>query len=270
MSTAMPEIFQSIAGKRVVVTGAGSGIGAAVANKLMALGASVIAVDIRPCEGGFEQHISMDLSDRHSVLSAVRSVEGAIDAVCNIAGVPPTAPQHQVLAVNWVGTRLFTESLLEKISPGGSVVLTASQGGRQWRENLAQVRACLRLRDFEDIPAFCEKEKVEPLLTYKLTKETLIAWAMNCARVWFDRGVRCNAISPGIIKTPMLDDALKGSGDRGARFAANAPRIGAPEETAGAYAFLCSDASKIVNGQNIAVDDGLSAILNLEEYSLSL
>ena len=265
----MADSFSSLNGRKIVVTGASSGIGAATARRLAAFGARVVGVDIKKCEGPFEQFVHADLGDPRSIADAVTAIGDDIYALCNIAGIPMTAPRERVLAVNWVGTRIFTEFLIGKIASGGVVINTASNGGRQWRENLDQVRLCLKLSKHADVEQFCRDNEIVPLLSYKLTKETLVVWTMLNAARWVERGLRCNVVSPGVIKTPMLDEGLGRSGERGKRFAEKTPRICSADEAADVYAFLCSKAGGVINGANIAVDAGLAAILNVEDFGLA-
>ena len=212
-------------GLRIVVTGAASGIGAAVANLLTARGAEVIGLDLQQIDTNVAEKIKLDLSDSDSIKAASAQIDGPVDALCNIAGVSMSAPREVVLAVNWLGTKLWTDAVLPKIKRQGVVINTASIGGRAWRQNLDQVKACLKLEKFEHIQDFCEQHEIVQQLSYKLTKEVTVAWTMTSARDWGSREVRCNAVSPGIVDTPMLAEALASSGERGQKFLQTAPRF---------------------------------------------
>lgn len=253
----------------IVVTGAASGIGRAVAAEFLAQGSEVIALDIQPTDLAGLQFIRVDLSDPTSIQEAAAQIDRPIRALCNVAGLPMTAPRELVVGVNWVGTRLLTETLLHRLGRGGLVINTASVGGRMWRSNLKQVRACLALHSHSEVDAFCINENVEPLLSYKLTKETLVAWTMQCAAEWISRGVRCNSVSPGIVQTPMLEMAMNKSGERGQKFVSKTPKVCEPAEVAKIYTLLCRPEAQILNGIDVRTDAGLSAILNTEEFDLS-
>jgi NAD(P)-dependent dehydrogenase (short-subunit alcohol dehydrogenase family) len=96
-------------GRRVVVTGCASGIGADVARQLAALGAEVIGLDIRPPDATVGEFISLDLSDPASIDAAAASIGGHVDALFNVAGVSSGIKDPmRVVAINFLGTRRFT------------------------------------------------------------------------------------------------------------------------------------------------------------------
>src|SRR5260370_6638543 len=98
-------------GRRVVVTGCASGIGADVARQLAELGAEVIGLDIRPPAVKIGEFISLDLSDPASIEAAAASVGGRVDALFNIAGVSSgIGDPLRVVTVNFLGTPRFTEA----------------------------------------------------------------------------------------------------------------------------------------------------------------
>src|SRR5215213_6289329 len=130
--------------QRVVVTGAASGIGAETAKVIAGGGAEVISLDRNPAGGAhIAPHISYDLTDRASIDAAIAAIDGPIDALCNIAGVPGRLPTATVIAVNFLGLRHLTEGLADQITDGGAIVNVASIAGNQWQTNLAEVKLLL-------------------------------------------------------------------------------------------------------------------------------
>jgi NAD(P)-dependent dehydrogenase (short-subunit alcohol dehydrogenase family) len=115
--------------RRIVVTGAASGIGAALATALVAEGCEVVGVDRRPDLPAGVLPVAGDLSDPAAVRRVAERIGGPIDGLANIAGVPGTAPARAVIAVNVLGLRALTEALLDRISEGGSIVHLASLAG---------------------------------------------------------------------------------------------------------------------------------------------
>ncbi|MDX2512207.1 MAG: coniferyl-alcohol dehydrogenase [Desulfobacterales bacterium] len=249
----------TITGKKIIVTGAASGIGAETAKVLKAHGATIIGMDLNEPQANVDQYIKVDFSDPASIETAVASVPNGIDALCNIAGVPPTKERALVLKVNFLGLRHFTELVIDKLSDGASIVNAASLAGLGWPEAGDQIKALLVLRDFNATEAFCESNGVEPEggRSYFFTKEALIVWTMMNRWTWRDRGIRMNCVSPGPVETPILPDFLETLGERAAEDAKVMDRPGQPEDIAPVIAFMCSDESSWIRGANIPVDGGM-------------
>ncbi len=255
-----------LAGKTAVVTGAASGIGAATARLLKREGARVIAMDRAKIEDDFDKVIEVDLSSMESIDAAVAQIDEGIDALCNIAGVSMVPPQHVVITVNFLAPRYLTEKLIARLNDGASVVNMASVGGMAWREAIDTVRACLALKSFDEAEQFCLEHKVERLFSYKLAKEALIVWTMQTAASGEHGHIRFNCVSPGVVETPLWHEAATLSGERGKAFLAKTPHVFDPADIADAVLFLCEDRSARINGADIAVDAGLGAILNRENF----
>ena len=101
-----------------VVTGAASGIGAATCEHLLAAGARVTALDVRPTGIDGARFVEVDLGDSQSIDGAVEAIDAPVDALFNIAGAAQTQPPLSVLRVNLLGLRHLTESLLAGMAPG--------------------------------------------------------------------------------------------------------------------------------------------------------
>lgn len=245
--------------KKIIVTGAASGIGAETAKVLKAQGATIIGMDLNEPQANVDQYIKVDFSDPDSIEKAVASAPGGIDALCNIAGLPPTKDRALVLKVNFLGLRHFTELMIDKLSDGASIVNVASLAGLGWPEAGDQIKALLALRDFSATEDFCKTNNVgqEGGRSYFFTKETLIVWTMMNRWTWRDRGIRMNCVSPGPVETPILPDFLETLGERAAEDAKVMDRPGRPEDIAPVIAFMCSEASNWIRGANIPVDGGM-------------
>jgi NAD(P)-dependent dehydrogenase (short-subunit alcohol dehydrogenase family) len=245
--------------KNIVVTGAASGIGAESAKFIRARGAFVIGVDLNEPGENIDHFIQTDLSDPVSIEAAVEAMPRGIDAVCNIAGVPPTKDRVSVLKVNFLGLRHFTELMIDKLNVNASIVNMASLAGLGWPEAGDQIKALLALREFDGVEALCDKIGVfnEGGRSYFFSKETLIVWTMINRWTWRDRGIRINCISPGPVATPILPDFLKTLGERAEEDARIMDRPGRPEDIAPVVAFMCSDDSGWIRGANIPCDGGM-------------
>lgn len=252
-------------GKTVVVTGAASGIGAQTAEYLKACGATVVGVDRNPASG-VDRFIAADLSDPVSIQDAIKKIGAGIDALCNIAGLPPTRGTNAVLRVNFLGLRAFTEAMIGRLNDGASIVNLASLAGLGWPQAAPAIKALIALRDFHGLDAYCREHGVDDARSYFLSKETLVVWTMLNRWTWRDRGIRMNCVSPGPVRTPILDDFLKTLGARAEEDMKVMDRPGTPADVAPLVAFLCSPQSAWIRGSNIPCDGGMYAHVLTHTY----
>ncbi len=255
-------------GKTIVVTGAASGIGAETAAELQRQGASVIGVDRNPADG-LDRFVEVDLSDPGAIDDLVDDLPPGIDGLCNIAGLPPTAPAPMVLTVNLFALRRLSELLVAKMADGGSITHLASMAGIGWPEAVDQVKATLALDFGSDIDEFCEANGLgEGGRSYFLSKECVQVYTMMNRWTWRDRGIRMNAVSPGPVDTPILDDFIATLGQRAEEDMKIMDRPGRPTDVAPVVAFLQSDASRWFRGANLTLDGGMSSHIMLHMHGV--
>lgn len=250
----MQDLFD-LAGRVALVTGATGGLGAATVEALAAHGATVILSDrdAQACEAlastlhqrGRPVHaIAADLADPASVASlADRALDrcGRVDIlVCNAGLQGPAGPTGSATDAQWslvmdVNLR-SAERLAARIVPGmaqregGSVILMSSIAGLRGNGAIG---------------------------LYGLSKAALAQLARDLAVQWGPQGVRANAISPGLIRTPLAESLLGDDTFMRRRLAATPlRRVGEPHEIAGTVVFLASRAAGFVNGHNLVVDGG--------------
>lgn len=255
-------------GKRVIVTGVASGIGLATAEYLVARGASIIGVDLKLSDVA-DSHFEADLSDPDQIDDVVARIDPGANGLCNVAGVPPSAPPEKVLGLNAKGLERLTLGLAPLLADGASIVNIASSAGSGW------MRRTEALRAFDEVPleadalgAFAtEHNLLEAGESYFFAKEFVVTWTMRNRWTWRDRGIRVNSISPGPVDTPALQDFIDTLG-RAKRMMELMDRPGRPEEIAPVVAFLLSDESGWIRGTNIAVDGGMTSHLALEKTGL--
>jgi NAD(P)-dependent dehydrogenase (short-subunit alcohol dehydrogenase family) len=247
--------------KTVVVTGACSGIGAETVRVLRHAGARVIGIDRNDPMLTLDGFIKADLSEQAAIDVAVAQLPERIDALCNVAGVPGTAPMEQVARVNYLGLRHLTERVAERMPGGGSVVNVSSILGHFHRERLEVHKALAETPTFEAGLAWLARHPVAQKTCYEYFKEALVVWTMQRGFALFmQRGVRMNCVAPGPVFTPILGEFVTQLGAE--RVQADAARMKRPafaDEVAPVIAFLCSDAARWINGANLPVDGGFAA-----------
>ena len=241
-----PRDLLDLTGKVVVVTGAGGGIGAGIAARMSAAGASVVAhTRSSPVADLPGNHvvITADLTADEgpdAVLGAALDSFGRIDGLVNNAGIQPLGKLIDLPESEWrsmIDTNLTAVHRLSQVAAKammdakapGSIVHVASIEGTQ--------------------PAPLHGH-------YAAAKAALIMHARAAALEWGSEGIRVNVVSPGLIDRPGLE-ADWPEGVR--RWLAAAPlgRLGTPEDVGDACVFLCSDLSRWVSGANLVVDGGV-------------
>lgn len=239
-------------GKVAVVTGAGGGIGSAIAERLAGEGATVIVADMNEAaaeavaerlrgSGGAASALAFDVTDADASSGAVERIVtdfGAIDVLANNAGINRRGALLDLSDDDWAASfavnldamfhlcRAVLPHMIE--AGGGSIVNTASQWGL--------------------FPAPAH-------IAYNTSKAAVVAFTLNLARDYAPHGVRVNAVAPGEIRTPMLEAGLAKSGRTVADLDAKVPfgRIGRPEEVAALVAFLASDEAPFLCGSVVEI-----------------
>jgi NAD(P)-dependent dehydrogenase (short-subunit alcohol dehydrogenase family) len=250
----------SVQGKTIVITGVSSGIGSDTAKLLRLQGARVIGVDRNDPMLTLDGFVKADLSTPAAIDAAIAQLPERIDALCNIAGVPGTAPVDLVAKVNYLGLRHLTLGLLDRMS-GGSVVNISSILGAEWPARLEPHRALGQTASFADGQAWLDQHPVPQETCYQYFKEALIVWTYTQSQpIFMQHNVRMNCVAPGPVFTPILGDFVQMLGNE--RVEKDAHRMKRPafsDEVAPVIAFLCSDASRWISGINLPVDGGLAS-----------
>lgn len=248
-------------GKVVVLTGAGGGIGSAMAKKFYGLGADLALLDVslesvqktvQRLELAPERTFcgAADVSDEASVKAVVAQIKdrfGHIDVLVNAAGIPgPSArvedysfeTAKKVYSVNVFGTFLMMQNVLP--------IMQAQRSG-----------AILNFGSVSGMFGYPYES------AYGSSKAAIIFLTKNAANENGGNGVRINAISPGWVNTNMMKTVIDSYKDVGVKSGDNITigpmgRPGAPEEIANVAAFMCSEEASYVNGANFLVDGGMT------------
>jgi len=249
---------------RFVVTGAASGIGAAVAAALSQANHKVIAVDRIAPRHDYLEFVPCDLGDEASVARACAAINGDLNGIANVAGVPGTHPGDVVMKVNYLGYRALLEGLLPKVANGGSVVSVASTAARHCEWDGARLRSILALQNWDEVIAATNAVAEGGTATYCNSKRLITALTPFLVKAGLPRGIRFNTVSPGITRTPILQDFRESFGFERVEAAASAVGgYGEPDAIADVIVYLLLPESRWVNGVDIIVDGGLQALREL-------
>src|SRR3954468_11436371 len=190
--------------RKVVVVGAGSGIGAAVAKRFHDNGDHVLAVDVREHQTPATEYVQCDLRDPASINALLGRIGSGWDMLAHVAGIPGTAPAADVLKVNYLGMRLMIEGMLPLLRQGGSVVAVASTAALGWDQRLDVLTGLLELTDAEAVENW-QADQNPNYPVYSTSKQAVIVYAKRLAGpAWTKYGVRINTVSPGPVETPSL------------------------------------------------------------------
>jgi NAD(P)-dependent dehydrogenase (short-subunit alcohol dehydrogenase family) len=245
-----------------LVTGSARGMGRATAARLTAAGHDVIGVDLADAE------ICADLSTPEGRQAVMKQTPATLDgAVCCAGLVGLTGrPASALVAVNYFGTVAVLEGLKSRFGRGASVVVFSSNSTTvQPGWNPALVSACLA----GDEQAACAlADESDSLQAYPATKVALVRWMRQNVGSWIERGVRVNAIAPGLIETAMTrqvrqDPEIGGLIDA---FPVPAGRAGTADEVAALAAFLLGPDSTYLVGSFLVIDGGTEALLRPDDW----
>ncbi|MFL6083692.1 MAG: coniferyl-alcohol dehydrogenase [Mycobacterium sp.] len=243
--------------RKVVVVGAGSGIGAAVAKRFHDNGDHVLAVDVREHQTPATEYVQCDLRDPASINALLGRIGSGWDMVAHVAGIPGTAPAADVLKVNYLGMRLMIEGMLPLLRQGGSVVAVASTAALGWDQRLDVLTGLLELTDPEAVENWqADQDPNYPV--YSTSKQAVIVYAKRLAGpAWTKYGVRINTVSPGPVETPILTDFEQTMGkDVLDMCRSTVGRHAGVDDIVPVIAFLGSPEARWITGQDILVDAG--------------
>ena len=250
------DLTQRLAGKVAVITGGASGIGLATAKRMRAEGATIVVGDIDPATGKTVAEeleglfVPVDVSDQDAVDNLFDiTVEsyGKVDIAFNNAGISPPDDDlientelpawQRVQDINLKSVYLCCRAALRHMVPAqkGSIINTAS---------------------FVAVMGSATSQ-----ISYTASKGGVLAMSRELGVQFARQGIRVNALCPGPVNTPLLQELFAKDPERAARRLVHIPvgRFAEPDELAAAVAFLASDDSSFITGSTFLVDGGISS-----------
>lgn len=245
----------------IVITGSASGIGASTAAMLRAAGHEVVGVDIAGAE------VCADLSSAAGRAAAIDGAltrcGGRIDALVLCAGLGATHPPEKIASVNYFGVSELLDGFKDALEAGSmkSAVVVASVAATHgdWEGN--PLREAFLAGDEEKARALCAATG-HAAAAYAASKHAVVCDVRRRAAAWGARGVRLNAVAPGAVETPLLQQSIADPvvGKATAAFIPPLGRRAEPAEIAQVIGFLLSDAASYVHGSLLVVDGGIDAL----------
>jgi NAD(P)-dependent dehydrogenase (short-subunit alcohol dehydrogenase family) len=244
-------------GKRAVVVGGATGMGAAVAELVLDAGAEVVVMDRAPVTQTGVKAIQLDLADKASIDAALDECGGPVHALFSCAGVADGTPGIE--RINFLGHRYFIDRMVEQdLMPRGSAIgMISSAAGMGWQANLAAAQEYLAITDFDDAAAWARDNNKADYLWSKIAVNTYVAQE---AFPLLKRGIRINAILPGPTDTPLAQSNAEmwlGFGTDYREETGIEPST--PMEQAYPLVFLCSPAASYVSGVTVVTDAGYAS-----------
>jgi NAD(P)-dependent dehydrogenase (short-subunit alcohol dehydrogenase family) len=245
-------------GKRVIVTGAASGMGAATAQILVDLGAEVPTTDIKKPEvAGLASFTECDLREPDRIAETVAKIGKIVNALFNCAGLPNTFPNLDVMLVNFCGLRELTEAVIPLMVEGSAIASIASTAGIGWTANLELLSGLTATPDFAAAKAWCEAHPGQIANAYGLSKEAINAYTALRSFTLARDSIRINCVNPGPTDTPMMPEFEKAIGKKYMdEFPVPLGRHAVAAEQAWPMVFLNSPRSSFVTGLQFDCDGG--------------
>jgi NAD(P)-dependent dehydrogenase (short-subunit alcohol dehydrogenase family) len=241
-------------GKRVVVVGGATGMGAAAAELALDAGAEVVVMDYAEVTLAGAKAIHVNLAEKDSIDAAIDECGGPVHALLSCAGVADGTPGIE--RINFIGHRHMIDRMVAggMLSRGSSIGFISSAAGLGWEANLGQLKELLATPDFESAVAWVE---ANGKADYMSMKQAVCAYVASQAFPLLKQGIRINAICPGPTETPLALANKETWLGFGADYRGEVGvEASTPLEQAYPLLFLCSAAASVITGITMITDSG--------------
>jgi NAD(P)-dependent dehydrogenase (short-subunit alcohol dehydrogenase family) len=256
--------------RTIAITGSGSGMGAELSERLTVAGDRVIGIDLKNAE------VQADLGTPAGRAEAIERVTelsgGALDGLVTLAGLAgfPERPASLLISVNYFGTVELLAGLRPLLAKGtepAAIAISSNSTTCQPGLDEELIASCLE-GDEEATRALAGEG--ESVSTYPVTKTALAWWVRRHAPTpeWAGAGITLNAVAPGAIHTPLLQEGLEHPtvGPLIAGFASPLGRNGRPEEIAALLEYLLGPSARFFCGSVIFCDGGMDAQFRADDW----
>lgn len=244
-------------GKRALVVGGATGMGAATARLVKDAGADVVVMDFAEIDQDGVTKIHVNMAETDSIDAALAECGGRVDALFSCAGVADGTPNLE--KINFLGHRYMIDQMLDKgmLGAGSTIGFISSAAGLGWESNLEELKELLATTDVESGSKWMhEHSKAD----YFHSKQAICAYVASQAHPLLKQGVRINAICPGPTDTPLAQANAEMWLSFGSDYREDVGiEASTPEEQAYPLVFLCSDAARAISGQTVVSDVGYLA-----------
>jgi NAD(P)-dependent dehydrogenase (short-subunit alcohol dehydrogenase family) len=241
-------------GKRVLVVGGATGMGAAAAELVQDAGAQVVVMDFAEVTLPGVTAIHVNLADKSSIDAAIDECGGPVDVLLSCAGVADGTPGIE--KINFIGHRHMIDRLVDEglLLRGSAIGFISSAAGLGWEANLPELLEFLGTPDFDTAVTWVEEHGKAD---YMSMKQAVCAYVASQAFPLLKQGIRINAICPGPTETPLAVANKETWLAFGADYRGEVGiEASTPLEQAYPLVFLCSDAASGITGITMITDAG--------------
>jgi NAD(P)-dependent dehydrogenase (short-subunit alcohol dehydrogenase family) len=241
-------------GRRAVVVGGATGMGAAVAEVVKDAGGDVVVMDYAPVTAEGVTAIELNLAEKASIDAALEECGGPIHALFSCAGVDEGTPGIE--KINFIGHRYLIEQAIARdyLPSGAAIAMISSAAGMGWEKSLEKNLDMLAVEDFDEAVQWCHDNA---RVGYMQSKQQMCTYVAKQALPFLQKGIRINATMPGPTNTPLAQANPEQWLGFGADYREAAGiEAATPLEQAYPLVFLCSEAAAGVTGLTMMTDAG--------------